>query len=132
MLSKISERAIEVQLNEYTELIAILPITQSGFHRCYGCATVLHVDDDIIRSQDIEKRTILVMPGFSRAFDTLSHKLSLFSYMGFSVNATIPMSAYLSNRRQEVEIDETRSQAAVFNVIFMIMIPNSIILVTQV
>lgn len=111
-LSKIIERAMEVQLRNHLTNFDLLPPVQSGFRKGYSCATaLLHVVDDIIRATDRGDCTVLVLLDFSRAFDTINYDilLAILQYMGLSENSINLLENYLKNRQQKVCIDGVSS-----------------------
>lgn len=55
-----------------------LPRNQSGFRSGYSCATALSaVTDDIFKSMDEGKLSVLVLLDYAKAFEMLNHKLLL-------------------------------------------------------
>lgn len=106
-LSKILERAMEIQIRDHINNYSLIPDVQSGFRKGYSCATaLLHIVDDIFRATDDGMCTLLVMLDFSRAFDTLNHELliHILSYIGFSENASLMINNFIKNREQAVRL----------------------------
>nr|CAI5864477.1 unnamed protein product [Callosobruchus analis] len=61
---------------EYLDSKQILPDVQSGFIQGHSCSTaLLQIMDDVLSAKDIGEYTVLL--DFTRAFDTLNHKLLL-------------------------------------------------------
>lgn len=111
-LSKVLEKIINKQLTEHVERNQILPVTQSGFRRHHGCSTALsNVTDDILRATDAGRVTILALLDFSKAFDTLNHKilLAILHFIGLSEEAVNFFENFLIGRSQRVKIDKTVS-----------------------
>lgn len=106
-LSKIIERVLEGQLRIHLEINQVIPEMQSGFKSGHSCTTaLLHVMDDVISATDQDKLTILVLLDYSKAFDTIKHKilLSLLHYIGLGPDAVTLFSNYLSKRYQAVSL----------------------------
>lgn len=102
-LSKVLERIISVQLREHLKQNPVIPVTQSGFqpgHSC--CSALLNVSDDIIAAADQGMVTLLVLLDYSKAFDTLNHKvlLSVLKYIGLHEDSILFFQNYLSSRTQ--------------------------------
>lgn len=113
VLSKICEKVLHAQLCKHLELFQILPDTQSGFRKNYGCATaLLEVTDDILRSTDTGNLTALVLLDYTKAFDTINYNLllAILNYIGVGPNAINLFSNYLHGRQQIVKIGNQFSQ----------------------
>nr|CAH7732385.1 unnamed protein product [Callosobruchus chinensis] len=107
VLSKVLERAISSQLTEFLEVSAILPSHQSGFRKGHSTTTALaRVCDDILRGMDNKQATVLVLLDFSKAFDTLNHKLLIAKckHIGFDLISLRWLKCYLNDRHQYVTI----------------------------
>lgn len=110
--SKILERVMDMQLRAFLNEHNLLPETQSGFRAGYSCTTALtNILDDILTAIDTNKLTALVLLDFSKAFDTLNHKmlLSILHYVGISNDAISLFKNYLSDRTQVVQISNQKS-----------------------
>lgn len=111
-LSKVLERVMELQMKSYIDAQNVLPAMQSGFRSGYNCTSALcNVTDDIFRACDDNQITVLVLLDYSRAFDTINHRLllSIFKYIGFGREAVKLMNSYLSGRSQAVVYGDTIS-----------------------
>lgn len=111
-LSKILEKIMNNQIKVFLEEHSILPPNQSGFRTGYSCATtLLSLTDDIIRSSDSGKSSVLVLLDYSKAFDTIGHDLllAILNFVGFSSDAIGLIRNYLKNRLQYVETSEGQS-----------------------
>nr|CAI5835546.1 unnamed protein product [Callosobruchus analis] len=111
-LSKILEKIIESQLKKHLVKNNIIPVNQSGFKKNHSCTSaLLKVTDDIFRANDQGKLTLLVLLDFSKAFDTLNHKLMLniLNYIGLSHSAVQLFDSYNSDRMQSVNVAGNRS-----------------------
>lgn len=114
-LSKILEKIVAEQLNEYLNKKNILPVTQSGFRERHSTTTaLLEVTDELFRARDSNKETFLILLDLSKAFDTLNHSTlcKKLSYFGLSDNAVLFFKNYLSDRRQRVVINNEYSRYA--------------------
>lgn len=113
-LSKVFERILKCQIQEYVRRFNLLSPYQSGFRSGHSTSTaLLKVHDDI--SQFIDKKGVafLLLIDFSKAFDRVSHvKLlnKLSQQFHFSRNAVLLIKSYLSLRCQIVEIDGNQSR----------------------
>ena len=58
--------------------------------------------EDIIDAYDKSLTNIIVLLDYSRAFDTLDHRLLYFEYYGFDANAVDLVESFLSNGHQKV------------------------------
>jgi hypothetical protein len=62
---------------------------------------LLHITDDIFNAVDQHKLTCLVLLDYSKAFDTIDHKILLLkmSYLGLSKSVVRFFQMYLGHRR---------------------------------
>ena len=114
VLSKVLEKILFSQLSEFFTKNNILPQTQAGFRKGYSTASALAaVTDEIIDALDKKESSLLVLLDYSRAFDTINHKLlcAKFKYYGAAPSAVSLIFSYLSNRTQVVEVDGVKSNA---------------------
>lgn len=115
-LSKVLEKVLLKQINEYVNEHNILPLYQSGFRQGHSTVTALsRVTDDIVSNLDRKRATALVLLDFSKAFDTISHAvlISKLKYYGFSRDASSIIASYLSNRTQKVSFNSQLSPLSV-------------------
>lgn len=111
-MSKILEKIINQQFQEYVENNNILPQTQSGFRRNHSCVTALaNVTDNIMRATDEGKITVMTLLDFSKAFDTLDHAtlLSILHFIGLKKKACKFFTNYLVDRSQCVRVGNQKS-----------------------
>lgn len=104
-LSKILERIMHKQMSEYVLLNNIIPTVQSGFRPKHSTTTALiNITDDILRNHDKGMATCLVLLDYSKAFDTLDHRIlcNKLSYFGFSNSSVSLIQSFLSDRSQRV------------------------------
>ena len=106
-MSKILEKVVCMQINEYLLSNNILPTKQSGFRAGRSTATAqIDVIDDLLSGQDRGEGSILILLDYSRAFDTINTSLLLakLKFYGFDDNALKWFASYLTNRSQKVEV----------------------------
>lgn len=111
-LSKILEKIVFVQLKSHLDKHDILPETQSGFRKNYGCAAALtHIVDDALTASDSNQMTLLVLLDYTRAFDCINHDilLSILHHIGLQRNAIEFFRNYLFNRKQVVRYNNMSS-----------------------
>lgn len=103
---------MHIQLVKHLSTYEILPMHQSGFRQGHSCATaLLKVSDDILKAYDSGQLSALVLLDFTKAFDTISHRLliSILHFIGLGNNATYLISDYLEGRTQATKIDNNLS-----------------------
>jgi hypothetical protein len=104
-LSKVLEKIVDRQFGNFLAEGNILPSTQSGFRSNHSTTTaLLKVTDDILCASDKGQNTCLILLDYSKAFDTLDHKL-LFTkllYFGVGNDALDFFKSYFSGRSQRV------------------------------
>ena len=111
-LSKIIEKLALRQIFSYLEKYKLLDPNQSAYKAHHGCITAhLKITDDILDSIDDSEVTILTLLDFSKAFDTVNHKLLLekLSILGFSQSAQNWVESYLTDRFQLVKVNNDYS-----------------------
>ena len=73
-ITKITERAVQLQLAEYMERHHLLGETQHGYRKSHSCETALHVvTDDILRAMDSGELALWAMVDLSKCFDMVPH-----------------------------------------------------------
>ena len=105
-LSKILEKVISKQILAYLEENNLLERLQSGFRKKHNTATaLLKISDDIFSNIDAAEVTFLVLLDYSKAFDTVLHKLLVTKLLslGFGDMALNWVGSYLSDRYQRVK-----------------------------
>lgn len=113
VLSKILEKVLEQQMQQFLTENKIIPVKQSGFRPGFSCATALtDVTDDILKALDSDKASILVMLDYSKAFDMLNHDtlVAILNYYGFSADAIGLIKSFLTDRVQQVKIKGSTSE----------------------
>ena len=107
ILSKVMEKLIFCQLNEYVESKQILPPIQSGFRRQHSTATaLLNVTADMYEAVNNNNVCMLVLLDLSKAFDTVDHTLLLakLKYYNISHETVMWFKSYFSDRKQLVQL----------------------------
>ena len=105
VISKIAEKAVNIQLQQYLHHHGLLNAFQSGLRRHHSTLTaVTYFCDSIRRSMDAGKLTGALFIDLKKAFDTVPHddvicKLRRF---GLEKNSLVWMASYLTNRSQAV------------------------------
>jgi hypothetical protein len=111
-LSKIIEKIANKQICQYLAQHSLLDPYQSAYKSNHSCATAhLKITEDILDGIDDSEVALLVLLDFSKAFDTVNHKLLLekLSILGFQENAVNWLKSYLSDRKQRVKTDNDLS-----------------------
>lgn len=114
VLSKILERLVYLQLLSHIKSNEILPANQSGFREGFSTVTsLLDVTDLILKSFDESKITTAVFLDYTKAFDSINHRLltAKLHFFGLDDNSVAWFQSYLSDRFQKVKIvrDELKS-----------------------
>lgn len=114
-LSKVFERILRNQMNDFLLSNNLLTDRQSGFREKNSCITALvDVAEDIRKMIDDKNIALLILLDHSKAFDTVDHKMlcnKLRHFFRFSITSSRLISTYLNNRYQYVEINGKKSQS---------------------
>ena len=111
-ISKIVEKCVFNQLNEYFEKHKLLYNSQYGYRQGHSTETAcLELIDKLHQQLENNQRPLCVFIDLSKAFDTLNHTilLSKLRYYGLDEHAISWFKSYLSNRKQFVQIDDIKS-----------------------
>ena len=111
-LSKIIEKLANKQIIMYLIKHDLLDPNQSAYKKNHGTQTaLLKLCEDIYDAIDDSEITLLVLLDFSKAFDTVNHKLLLakLNILGFQENTCDWIKSYLSGRQQKVVIENESS-----------------------
>ena len=112
-LSKAFEILMKDQILEYENRNRWLSPFQSGYRNFHSTSTaILKVTHDISSHLDKKEFGMLVLLDFSKAFDSLHHKLlsqKLKNLYGFSGKSVMLLESYLANRSQIVCINDALS-----------------------
>ena len=101
--SKIFEKILYKQMFNYVISKNIIPDSQCGFREGFSTSTALaNVTNDIFDFYDKGLVSVLVLLDYSKAFDTISHKLmyAKLKFYGFDEPSLELLSSYLTNRTQ--------------------------------
>ena len=110
VISKIFEKVVYNQTNEYLQAKNILYHNQSGFREGYSTDTALiGLSEYINTNMDEGKYTGLILLDLQKAFDTVNHGI-LLSSIGMNTNATEWFNSYLSGRTQFVDLGGVHSK----------------------
>lgn len=107
-LSKVFEKILFDQIEEYIFKCNILYELQSGFRRMHSTeTTILYLTDYIKKELDKGKLSGMVLLDLQKAFDTVDHNILLLKLnaMGFDSKACKWINSYLSNRCQMVDLN---------------------------
>ena len=111
-LSKIIEKLVNIQIVKYLTLHSLLDPYQSAYKANHSTqTTLLKLSEDIYDCIDDSEITLLVLLDFSKAFDTVNHKLLLakLEILGFQENTRKWILSYLSGRSQKVQTEKDSS-----------------------
>lgn len=113
-LSKILEKLVFIQLNDFLTNNSILEKFQSGFRTNHSTETaLLKIVNDFRCSLDFNKLTVLVLLDLSAAFDTVDHRIllnRLRHLVGLSGTALQWFESYLTDRKFLVSLDTCSSR----------------------
>ena len=115
VVSKIMEKVVYKQVNEYLMEHKLIYDLQSGFRSHYSTNSAVTYMSDMIRSNmDAGCYTGMVVLDLQKAFDTVNHEilLSKLDSVGFNVKTVKWFQSYLTGRKQYVEIDGKGSSFA--------------------
>lgn len=114
VFSKLFEKLIHKNLSEYFYDNDILTKSQYGFRAGHSTLhALINATDNLYKSIDKNMHTLGIFIDFSKAFDTINHKIlcSKLEHYGVQGNMLSLISNYLSNRHQYVQYggnDSTR------------------------
>ena len=114
-ISKLFERIVYDQLDEYLRAHKLLYEFQSGFRSAYSTDTCLvHLTDYVKQEQDKGHYIGMVLLDLQKAFDTVDHRILLkkLEALGLQKSAIDWFQSYLHERQQSVEIGGTISKPA--------------------
>ena len=105
VLSKILERAVNNQLNEYLSKKNLLYVFQSGFRKGFSTDTCLMNLNDFIKSESSKGNfTGIVLIDLQKAFDCVDHDLLLRKLSAMGISSTDWFRSYLSDRSQCTQV----------------------------
>ena len=113
-LSKIIEKAAQLQMQKHFYQQSLLPNHQSAYRKHYSMETTLmNMCENILRNMENGKCTSIVSLDLSAAFDMENHTIlldALNGYFGISEHALTWISSYLSSRKFLVVIGHLTSK----------------------
>jgi len=103
-LSKLTERVVPTRFAEHSTTYNLLPVQQSAYRPFHSTETaIVSVSNDLVRSVDNGKVSLLILLDLSVAFDTVDHTLLLSVLVEqFSITSTVLswFKSYLTDRTQ--------------------------------
>ena len=111
--SKIIEKILGSQMQTYFNKRKLLNKYQSAYTINHSCTTVLlDITDFAFDAIDNNEIVILVLLDYSKAFDCANHQLILAKAkaLGFQESALRLIASYLSNRKQQIKVDNKESE----------------------
>ena len=116
-ISKLIEKVVAKQLNEFISLEGLLNVNQSAYKSSHSTETaLLKIQNDIALSVDSRKAVALTLLDLSAAFDTIDHSLlydCLHDWFGLDGTVLSWIKSYLSNRKQKIKIGDSFSEAVI-------------------
>lgn len=114
VMSKVLERAVYAQINNFLLRNKLYPVHQSGFREMHSTTTaMLNLTDNIFRALDRGMAVLSVSLDYSKAFDVLDHDLlcAKLHYLGFDELSQTFLGEYLADRTQRVRLNGGLSSA---------------------
>ena len=116
-ISKLIEKVVAKQLNEFISLEGLLNVNQSAYKSSHSTETaLLKIQNDIALSVDSGKAVALTLLDLSAAFETIDHSLfcdCLHDWFGLDGTVLSWIKSYLSNRKQKIKIGDSFSEAVI-------------------
>ena len=116
-ISKLIEKVVAKQLNEFISLEGLLNVNQSAYKSSHFTETaLLKIQNDIALSVDSGKAVALTLLDLSAAFDTIDHSLlydCLHDWFGLDGTVLSWIKSYLSNHKQKIKIGDSFSEAVI-------------------
>ena len=112
-MSKIIEKAALFQWVKYLNQHCLLDPNQSAYRTNHSTTTaLLKITEDILESLEDSEISIMIFLDFSKAFDTVNHRLLLekLKILGFDDPSCAWIKSYLSNRYQCVKMGDNVSE----------------------
>ena len=106
VISKVFEKIVFSQLYKYFNDNNLLYNSQYGFRKGHSCEyAAMEITDKIFKYLDNKKLPLAIYLDFSKAFDTINHKILLhkLKYYGVSGEPLKWFENYLTNRKQYVQ-----------------------------
>ena len=115
LLSKVFERVVFNQTEEFLSLNKVLYDYQSGFRKNHSTDTCLSfLNDKILKGFDDGLLTGMILINLQKVFDTINHDILLkkLSIIGFSDHTVKWFQSYLSNRKFTVNLENSFSEVS--------------------
>ena len=112
LVSKVMERAIQVQLVKFLEANKVLSAYQSGFRKGHSTETaVTYLTDQILEHMDDQQMTGSVFTDLKKAFDLVDHNclLQKLEHYGVRGKSLTWFQNYLGSRTQRVRFGQDLS-----------------------
>ena len=112
IISKVLEKSVYKQVEDYLLVNKLLFDCQSGFRSGFSTDTCLiHLTDLIRNEMDKGNYTGMVLLDLQKAFDTVDHSIMLqkLAALGFDNKSVSWFSSYLTDRRQCIDLNGTHS-----------------------
>ena len=101
---KITEKAVQLQLNDYIESNHLLSESQHGYRKNHSTETALSViTDKVLKGMDQREISILVLLDLSKCFDVVPHGKLLEKMNLYGIDTTW-FSSYLRGHTQQVQV----------------------------
>ena len=114
LVSKVMERAVQVQLLAFFEINKVLSVYQSGFRKKHSTETaVVHLVDHILEHMDKQQLTGAAFIDLKKAFDLVDHKCLLhkLEHYGVRGHSLGWFRNYLTTRSQRVQYGKELSSS---------------------
>ena len=116
-ISKLIEKVVAKQLNEFISHEGLLNINQSAYKSSHSTETaLLKTENDIALSVDSQKAVALTLLVLSAAFDMIDHSLlydCVHDWFGLDGTVLFWIKSYLSNRKQKFKIGDSFSEVVI-------------------
>ena len=113
LISKIIEKVIHDQTQEFLDTNKILFKFQSGFRKGYSTDSCpSYLNNKIAAGFESGLHTGMILIDFQKAFDTINHEILIkkMECLGFSKDITLWFKSYLSNRKFKVNLNQIFSE----------------------
>ena len=114
-LSKLTERCVDIQLDEHMSINNIHEPTQFAYKKCHNTETMmLGVTDEVLRGFDQNQATVIIFLDLSAAFDTINiEKVLEILEVEMGVGGTVLkwFRSFLEGRTQQVKIGNAYSES---------------------
>ena len=114
ILSKIMEKVIHEQIEQYLQTANLLYSHQFGFRKTYSTdICIMHLTDHIKSKSEEGMMTGMLLLDLQKAFDCVNHKILLHKLeaMGFGKTAISWLQSYLCGRTQCVQLGNVLSES---------------------